>query len=195
MEFFDLVKSRRSVRKYSSKPVNKEDVLKILDAANWAPSAMNRQPWEFVVVSGKWIQKLGNSYKGVVEEFTRQSNLLDDNPIISSEDFVKFAAVYGGAPIIIVVLVKKDDDSDWQKANLESASAAMENLILAAANLGLGTCWMTGPLKDENTIRHILNISDDKEIVAITPLGYSDLKPKPILRVDPKLEKKIKWFE
>jgi Nitroreductase len=52
MEFFDLVKNRRSIRKYKTQSVDKDDILKILDAANWAPSAMNWQPWEFIVVSG-----------------------------------------------------------------------------------------------------------------------------------------------
>lgn len=59
MEFFDLIKNRRSIRKYKTQPVHKEDVLKILDAANWAPSAMNRQPWEFLVISGELLKPLG----------------------------------------------------------------------------------------------------------------------------------------
>ena len=68
MEFFDLVKNRRSVRKYKAQPVDKEDILKILDAANWAPSAMNWQPGEFIVASGELLKPLGNSFKTVVEK-------------------------------------------------------------------------------------------------------------------------------
>jgi len=63
MEFFDLIKTRRSVRRYKTQPVDKEHILKILDAANWAPSAMNQQPWEFLVISGELLKPLGNSYK------------------------------------------------------------------------------------------------------------------------------------
>lgn len=195
MEFFDVVKNRRSIRRYKTQQVNKEDILKILDAANWAPSAMNWQPWEFIVVSGEWLKRLGNSYKGVVEEFTSRLYEKDDSKIISNDEFVKFAAVYGGAPVVIVVLAKINDDPDEQKANLESACAAMENLVLAAADLGLGTCWMTGPLRDESSLRDILSIPDDKEIVAVTPLGYPEVTPKPVPRKDPKLEQKITWLE
>jgi len=194
MEFFDLVKNRRSIRKYKPQPVEKETIMKILEAAGQAPSAMNRQPWEFIVVSGEWLKQLGYSYKAVVEEFTRSSYMKDDSRIISNEEFIRFAAAYGGAPLVIVVLVRKNDDPGEQKADLESACAAMENLILAAADLGLGTCWMTGPLRDEKSLRSILSIPDDREIVAVTPLGYPDENPRPLPRIDQELKQKIKWL-
>jgi len=193
MEFFDVVKSRRSVRKYKSQQVEKEDILKILDAANWAPSAMNRQPWEFIVVSGEWIKRLGDSYKVIVEEFTRESD--ESGSIISNSDFVKFAAVYGGAPVVIAVLIPKYEAANDRKAYLESASAAMENLVLAAADLGLGTCWMTGPLLDESNLHSILQVAEDREFVAITPLGYPETTPEPLRRRDPELKEKVKWLE
>ncbi|MBI4813735.1 MAG: nitroreductase family protein [Methanobacterium sp.] len=190
MEFFDLIKTRRSIRRYKTQPVDKEHILKILDAANWAPSAMNQQPWEFLVISGELLKPLGNSYKSVVEEFT--SKMEDNSEIISSEEFVTFAAHFGGAPVVIVVLVETNEDPREQKAYLESSSAAMENLVLAARDLGLGTCWMTGPMRDEGSLRCILDISSDKEIVAVTPLGYPDEIPNPTPRTE--IKHKIKWI-
>lgn len=190
MEFFDLIKNRRSVRRYKAKPVHKKDILKILDAANWAPSAMNLQPWEFLVISGELLKPLGNSYKEVVEEFT--GKMENDNGIISNEEFVKFAAHFGGAPVIIVVLNNLSDDPGERKANLESTSAAMENLVLAARDMELGTCWMTGPLRDESSLRRILDISPEKEIIALTPLGYPDEVPNPTPRTE--IKQKIKWI-
>ena len=94
-----------------------------------------------------------------------------------------------------MVLAKVNDDPDERKANLASACAAMQNLILAAANLGLGTCWMTSPLEDENNLHCILDIPDDREMVAVIPLGYPEVAPKPLPRVDPELKNKIKWLE
>ncbi|EXG84563.1 nitroreductase [Clostridium sp. ASBs410] len=195
MEFFDLVKNRRSIRRYKAQPVNRGDILKILDAANWAPSAMNWQPWEFVVLSGKWLKQMGDSYKSVVRNLSRSLYEKDDSNIISSDEFVRFAAAYGNAPVLIVMLTKINDDPDESKANLESACAAMQNLILAATDLGLGTCWMTSPLSNESNLRHILDIPGDREIVAVTPLGYPDAAPKPLLRIDPELRNKVKWLE
>lgn len=191
MEFFDLVKNRRSVRKYKAQPVDKKDILKILDAANWAPSAMNWQPWEFIVVSGKLLKPLGNSFRSVVEKMIYES---EDNETAFNEEFVKFAAHYGGAPAVIVVLTKTSSEPNEKKASIESASAAMQNLILAAADLGLGTCWMTGPLRNERGLRDILDIPDDREIVAVTPLGYPDKIPKPLPRLDAELKQKIRWL-
>lgn len=189
MEFFDLVKKRRSVRKYKSQPVDKEDILKILDAANWAPSAMNWQPWEFIVVSGELLKSMGNSFKAVMEKIMQESEEKAFN-----DEFIKFAAHYGGAPVVIIVLTKASEKPNVVKANLESASAAMENLVLAATNLGMGTCWMTGPLHDENSLRDILDISPDKEIVAVTPLGYPDEVPEPRPRLDAELKQKVRWL-
>lgn len=189
MEFFDLVKNRRSVRKYKTQPVYKEDILKILDAANWAPSAMNWQPWEFIVVSGELLKPMGNSFKAVLEKMIHESE-----EAAFDDEFVKFAAHYGGAPVIIVVLTRASEKPNMRKANLESTSAAMENLVLAATNLGLGTCWMTGPLHDENNLRSILDISPDKEIVAVTPLGYPDEVPEPRPRLDAELKQKVRWL-
>ncbi len=189
MEFFDLVKNRRSVRKYKDQTVDKEDILKILDAANWAPSAMNWQPWEFIVVSGELIKSMGDSFKAVVEKIMHESE-----ETAFDEKFVDFAARYGGAPVVIVVLTRASEKPNVRKANLESTSAAMENLVLAATNLGLGTCWMTGPLHDENNLRRILGISPDKEIVAVTPLGYPDEVPEPHPRVDVELKQKVRWL-
>ena len=71
----------------------------------------------------------------------------------------------------------------------------MENLILAALDLGLGTCWMLAPLWDEAVFRKILDISNDKEIVGITPLGYPDMIAKPIPRLDTELKSKVYEIE
>ncbi|MDD3023970.1 MAG: nitroreductase family protein, partial [Syntrophomonadaceae bacterium] len=68
-------------------------------------------------------------------------------------------------------------------------------LLLAACAEGLGTCWMTGPLQDEAGIRKILDIGDDKELVALTPIGYPDMTPAAPDRVDPELKAKIRWVE
>jgi len=190
-----LVKSRRSVRKYKSQAVAKEDILKILDAANWAPSAMNWQPWEFIVISGERLKQLGDSYKKVVNSFSQELYQKDDSKVISGDEFIKFAASYGGAPVIIVLLVKTANTPDAQNANIESGCASMQNLVLAAANLGLGTCWMTSPLDDESTLRHILDIPNDRKMVAVTPLGYPDTTPEALPRKDPALKDIIKWLD
>ncbi len=194
MELFEAIHSRRAVRKYRPDPVPKEEIKKILDAANQAPSAMNRQQWEFVVVTGtETIRELGISYRAIVEEFTRNWDPSPMRGSLSREEFIRFAGSYGGAPVVIVALTGTADNDDLRRANLESASAAMENLLLAATALGFGTCWMTGPLNDEKALRRILAIPDDRDLVAVTPLGYPAEIPQAPARIDPDLREKVRW--
>ncbi|PKM76271.1 MAG: nitroreductase [Firmicutes bacterium HGW-Firmicutes-15] len=189
MEFFDVIKNRRAVRQYKPDLLSKEDILKILDAGNWAPSGRNLQQWDFIVVSGEKKIEMGKSYKVISEVYTA------DWEQSARDAFVQYAATYGGAPVIIVVLTDADKIPGIRKMNLESASAAMENILLAARALGLGTCWMTGPLQDEASIRQILHIPESKEIVAVTPLGYPVAFPEAPPRLDPELRDKVSWIE
>jgi nitroreductase len=195
MNVIEAIHQRRAVRQYRPDPVKNEDIRTVLDAANWAPSAMNRQQWEFVVVTGKKLLEMGVSYRAIIEEYTKN---WDPSPLrgsLTREEFIRFAGSYGGAPVVIVVLTDTDENPDLRKANIESASAAMENLLLAATAVGLGTCWMTGPLRGEAALRRILAIPDNKEIVAVTPLGYPQGVPKAQPRLDPALERKVRWVE
>ena len=192
MDFFEAVEARRSVRKYKPDPVSRELVMKVLHAANNAPSAVNLQQWEFIVASGERIARLGESYGRAMENAYSHIEVRDLPP---REELLNFARVYGGAPLVIAVLTDAADDPAFRKAHLESASAAMENLVLAAAALGLGTCWMTGPLRDETHLRAILGVPDSQEIVAITPLGYPASVPPRKPRKDPDLSRKVTWLD
>lgn len=195
MDFFEVINTRRSIRKFKQEPVNKEDILKILHAANWAPSALNLQPWEFLVVAGDKKNMLGRNYGKIVDSYTKDWDESPDKAFMPRREFIQFANVYGGAPVIIVVLVEAHSDPNYQKALLESASAAMENMLLAATALGLGGCWMTGPLEDEKYLRSKLAIPEDRDIVAVSPIGYPAVTPAPRPRLDPDLTRKVRWLE
>ncbi|WP_371363746.1 Putative NAD(P)H nitroreductase YdjA [Sporomusa rhizae] len=195
MEFFEVINKRRSIRKFKPDPIPKEDILKILDAANWAPSALNLQPWEFLVVTGNKKNMLGSNYGKIVDHYTKDWDAAPDKAFMPRQEFIQFANIYGGAPAVIIVLVEAHKDPKYQKAFIESASAAMENMLLAATALGLGGCWMTGPLDDEQYLREVLSVPDDREIVAISPLGYPMLIPDARPRLDPDLTRKVRWLE
>jgi nitroreductase len=177
------------VRKYKPDIVNKENIIKILDAGNWAPSGGNMQQWEFMVVSGEKKIEIGESYAAIASGYTA------DWEASARESFIQYARTYGKAPHIIVVLTDASDIPGMRKMHLETGSAAMENIILAARALGLGTCWMTGPLQDEKSLRRILDIPEDKEIVAVTPLGYPVEFPPAPERIDPDVSQKVRWVE
>jgi nitroreductase len=190
MDFFDVVYNRRAVRQYKPDPVSREDIIKIIKAACYAPTGQNLQQVDFIVVTGAAKDKLGESYGVIGVAYSK-----DWEDEESRRNFVQYAKTYGGAPVIIVVISETSKHDAVRKMHLESGSAAMENLCLAARAQGLGTCWMTGPLQDEITIRKVLDIPENKEIVAITPLGYPVAFPEAPPRVDPELKHKIRWVE
>ncbi len=197
MDIINVIKSRRSVRKYRSDPVRREDIITILEAAHAAPSAMNHKPWEFLVITGEKILEMGESFLPIVEQFSAGWKSSNVGGSISRNEFLTFARYYGGAPVVIMIVYEKQSIPNFQKAYLESASAAMENMLLAATALGLGTCWMTGPLADEESLRGILDIPERNEIVAVTPVGYPLETPgsgaDQYSGTD--LESKIRWIE
>lgn len=151
MALIDLLKTRRSIRKYKPDAVEKHKLDMVLESARLAPSAANRQPWHFIVITDKTIKvNLKSAY--------------------SAERIQQ-------APVVIVccadssVSWKRHDGKDYSEVD---AAIAMQNLILTASELGLGTCWIAN--FNEKIMKEILEIPDHISVVAMTPLGYSDEK-------------------
>jgi nitroreductase len=149
LEFMDLVKKRRSIRKYRLDKVPKAEIELILEAARLAPSWANRQCWRYIVVT---------------DEATRKR-------ITMTEWAAK-------APVVIVACGDplKAGNRDGKPYYMLDVGISMEHLILAAAERGLGTCWLGGQF-DEKTVREALDIPESYRVVAMTPLGYPDESP------------------
>jgi nitroreductase len=205
MDVKTAIRTRRSVRKYKTTPVPKAIVLELLEAANLAPSATNRQPWEFVVVNRSYLDRLEDILKeafrervaGVSEEAMRQAIKDLSLPEEESGDRLKslgrFYRTLGGAPVAIGVCLPRENDPWVWKNNISDSAAAIENLLLAAWDKGLGTCWMAGPLKARaDVIAAFLGIPPDRELVAIVTLGYPDHQPPMPPKKD--LAKKTRWL-
>lgn len=175
---FEAITGRRSIRKYKADPVSRELVIKLVEAANWAPSGMNEQAWTFYAVAGDKVEALREIGRQVI-------NLRMPPEAERTEEQKAFAHWYGTlgeAPVAIVACCPKSEDAPRRKMLLESAAAAFQNLLLAAAAEGLGTCWMTGLLAKQDQIYQMLDIPADKEIVAITPLGFPEGQPEAPVR-------------
>ena len=170
------IMARRSVRMYSDREVSDEDILKILDAANQAPSAHNNQSWRFVVVTGKKKEELANLVSEKAARFPRPSSTL-----------LRMASrSMACAPVIVAVIntgelirhgtelfeVDKDIAYDFFRTmEIQSSAAAVENMLIAATSLGLSTVWLgiLFLIKDE-----VLNLLDEKgEFMAVVPVGYA----------------------
>jgi nitroreductase len=153
MEFKDVIKKRKSVRNYKDKTVEQEKINYILECARSAPSWRNSQCWDFIVINDK--EKIKNITKA-----STINRWLKTTPVI---------IVACGSP----KTSGKLNNTEYYKVDV---AIAMEHLVLAAADLGLGTCWI-GAFK-ENKIKQILEIPDKVKIVALTPLGYPADKEK-----------------
>jgi nitroreductase len=155
MDVFEVLKKRRSIRKYQSKPVENEKVQKVLEAARLGPSANNQQPCHFIVVT-----------KSEVKESLR-----------TAYDRTWFLA----SPVVIVGCVNPKEawrksmfGDDYWKVDL---AIAMQNLILTATDLGLGSCWITD--FDEKAVKKALNIPSEIRVVAMATMGYADEEKEP----------------
>ena len=149
MDFYDLIKTRESIRNYDqTRPVEKEKLERILEAGRLAPSAANRQPWHFIIVSSE--------------------NMLEKvRPCYHKEWFKD-------APHILIVA--GDKTKAWERSydgynSIETdLTIAMDHMILAAENEGVGACWIAAfnPI----ILKEALSLSDNEVVYAITPLGY-----------------------
>lgn len=148
-EVLDFICRRRSVRRFQKKVVPEETLTLLMKAAMAAPSGNNAQPWEFVIV--------------------RDSKIKEDLSRVHT--WVYMAAE---APAAIVVM--GDKGSEWWA---DDCAAATENLLLAAANLGLGTVWCGIKENDAKTVRKILGAPDRLEVLCIIAIGYPAESPSP----------------
>ena len=156
--FLDLAAKRRGVRSYKPDEVPEELLQTVLEAGRLAPSACNKQPWRFIVVRSETVRRaLGAAY--------------------AREWFWK-------APLVIAVCILPKEawtrSHDGKNYAMADGALAMDHLQLAAAELGLGTCWIAA--FDPAAAREILGLPDGVEIVGMTPLGFSDVEANPRVR-------------
>ena len=178
-EFIELIRTRRSIRRYENQIVPHDLIDKILDAARWAPSSHNRQPWRFAVVEGDETKRalaaaMGERLRADLERDGAPREFIDKDTTRSYQRITS-------APVVIIACATLRDMDQYPDArrsraeNLmatQSVAMAVQNLLLAAHALGLGACWMCAPLFVPDTVREILKLEADWEPQALITLGY-----------------------
>ena len=147
MDFLDLVKSRYSVRAYKNEPVEEEKLEKIFEAARYAPTAVNYQPFKLIVIKTEGRE---DELKQVY-----QAKWFTDAPLI-----ICVCALPGEAWI-------RKDGKNYADVD---ATIVMDHIILAATSLGLGTCWVGA--FDVKSAKKVLNLPEGVEPLVFTPIGY-----------------------
>jgi nitroreductase len=162
MEFMEVISKRRSIRKYKSDPIPDAEIDYVLESARLAPSWGNSQCWKFIVVKDK----------KVIEELANAGNSwIAKAPVIIVACADPLA--YSRAGYSLEPSGSKGD----QQYYMLDIGIAMEHLILAAAEKGLGTCWIG--FFDEAIAKKALGVPDGIRVVASTPLGYTAESPDP----------------
>jgi F420 biosynthesis protein FbiB-like protein len=186
VKILDAIKSRRSVREYASRRVSSKVLFRILEAARWAPSAHNAQPWRFVTVRDAALKrKLAEAMAKRWDE-----DMSKDNVPPEKREKLARASIerFTRAPVVVIAcltMVDMDRYPDERRQKIEyvmavqSLAAAIENMLLAAHAEGLGSCWFCAPLFCQDTVRKILNIPSHVEPQALITMGYPIDKPDP----------------
>jgi 5,6-dimethylbenzimidazole synthase len=174
VDVFEAIRGRWSCRKFSSEPIPADELDLILEAAVWAPSPANNQPWEFIVVSSDDIKQkiFGEAQERQQELFAKsgwkwlaryQVGFLLEAPII--------LAVVGNPKLAGADLFLEGRGESYAHA----CAAAIQNILLSAQALGLGSLWYT--LFDKRALREILAIEADKDPIALVCLGKAATEP------------------
>jgi nitroreductase len=154
MDFYEVVRTRRSVRRYRPDRIPQETLERVLDAARIAPSGSNRQPTRLIVVQ---------------DEETKQKLV----PMCHDQGFI------ATAPVVVVACGRdiKYNRGGWmgRYSMVVDVAIAVDHLTLAARAEGLGTCWIGS--FDNEALKKFFRLPEDVDVVALTPLGYPDGEP------------------
>ena len=181
-ELLELLRARRSVRRFRPEPVERALLERLVEAAGWAPSAGNRQDWLFTVVTSAEVKRrmaeaVKEKWKAIIDANREQGY---------AEGMERYAAAYAmfpEAPAVVVVAVRAPGlvmrhmygaETDVTFGGFASGAMAAQNLMLAARALGLGSCCMTGALVARPKIAELAGLGRRYEVVCLVAVGHAD---------------------
>jgi nitroreductase len=188
MELYEAIMNRRSHRMYKPDLPPKEVLERVINAALWAPSGGNAQPWEIAVMTGKVRDEFVALCSKALDQLREDMRRMQV-PEKGQELAARFFKDLGGAPVVIAVTLQKAPSEHLNMAFIQSGAALVQNLLLAAHAEGLGTCWMTGVMYVEDELLKFLG-KENQQFLAITPIGYSAKEPP----APPRKERVVRWL-
>jgi nitroreductase len=184
----ELIRARRSIRRFSARAVSREDIARLLEAARWAPSNHNRQPWKFLVIQDK--QQIKHLAEVVGRGLSEKLKSLPEAAAAYASELTHYATFFAGAPVLLVARHKRPVSvSTSVLAGLKnpelvsgeplSVAMAVQNLLLAAQALGLGGCVLTGPLLVPEAVTRTLPLPPGYDLTCLVAVGYPAESPPP----------------
>lgn len=187
MDVVELIKTRRSIRKFKPTKVSRKVLNVLLDLAKWAPSAHNAQPWRIIVVDDENVKARLATAMG---KAWLSDMLMDGVPKEKAEYIVKVESWQRitESPVVIIACLSMENmhkypDRRRKRAEyimgVQSVAAYVQNMLLLAHYHGLGACWICAPLFCQNAVRKVLGLPSEVEPQAMIIMGYPDEKPEP----------------
>ncbi len=185
-EVIRAIRTRRSAAKLSAeRPVSRETVELVLDAAIWAPNHHLTEPWRFVVITGDERRRFGEAVEDAILSTSA-------DPAPSPEMVARERMRPMTAPVVIAVVCSpNEDERAIPQEELVACGGALQNMLLAAHSFGLGTKIKTGAYSYSLVVRNFLKMKDSESLIAFVYLGFPEGEARPGKRVG--LEGKVDW--
>jgi nitroreductase len=185
MDIFEAINTRYSVKKLKADSLPRDVIEKLLDAGNRAPNHYKVRPWRFFVLTENARNKLGD---------VMAASQHDRQPDMPLEGLDKTRALPLRAPVVIAVGVDKPvEPKVLELENYAAASAACQNILLAAHALGLGAIWRTGDWSRDAKVKEFFGLTADQHVAGFIYVGYPENAGEPAVR--PSFEDRTVWME
>ena len=185
MDLFEAIHARHSTGKVKPDAVGRDVIEKLLDAGAQAPNHYKVRPWRFVVLTGEARNRLGD---------VMSASQRDRKPDLPPEAFDKTRGLPLRAPVLIAVGVDKpSEEKVLEIENIAAASAACQNILLAAHALGLGAIWRTGDWARDAKVKEFLGFSADQHVIGFLYVGYPEATTEALPR--PSFEDRTAWMK
>jgi nitroreductase len=156
LDIIDIIRSRRSIRKFRPDPISEETLDMVLEAGRWAPSGLNNQPWRFAVVTKRATIE-------AISGLTHYSKIV--------------LAAQALMPVFLDTAKSYHREKD-----IQAIGACLQNMLLEAHSLGLGAVWLGEIIKSNSEIKRILGLPEELELMAVLAVGHPAESPKPTSR-------------
>ena len=186
MELTDVIKNRRSIRSFERKDIERNIVESILDCGRLAPSAKNRQPWYFIVISGNMKNKIADM---MIDYTIKNDDTIERKKMRCESSVNPTANVIKQAPILVLIFREKNEN--WIIGDNLSIGACVENMCLRATDLGIGSLWIRDTVYVADDVARMLG-HEDMEFNCALALGYTNESPNPRPRKN--LEEIVEWI-
>ncbi len=195
MQFRDLVESRVSVRQFSPEPVPAADIREMVRLAGLAPSPNNSQPWRFIAVTrASLLKKMGEEVAARLRAML--SGAVTDEARYARQRVEWFSTFFADAPLVVAVallpyqsvigtalessrLTGAQVNAMRGQPDVQCLGAAVEHLLLAAADLGYGACWLSGPLVAREALERLLEVRRPGRLASMVAIGRAAASPTP----------------